>query len=307
MSDRGCYLPEGDDKLASEYSNAPLEGFAVSLEQLLQWQQKPAPFTPGEPLFWDDPYISGQMLAAHLDPCTDTASRRLETIDHSVAWLVETQGLHSGDAVLDLGCGPGLYAARLAERGLRVTGVDFSRSSIDYARRYAQEKHLDIVYRLQDYLTIEDERAFDVVLLIYGDFCPLAPEQRSFLLRNIHRALKIGGYFILDVTTRRHREKHGIKNAWYVAENGFWRPGRHLVLELGFDYPEHDLYLDQYIVVETRGKPFVYRNWFQDYNRESITAELSAGHFEVCGIWGDLTGALWTEDGEWLGIMARRN
>ena len=79
------------------------------LARLADLQQKPAPFTPGEPLFWDDPHISSQMLTVHLSPDVDAASRRPETIDRSVGWLITTLKLNPGDAVLDLGCGPGLY------------------------------------------------------------------------------------------------------------------------------------------------------------------------------------------------------
>ena len=35
--------------------------------------------------------------------------------------------------------------------------------------------------------------------------------------------------FVLDVTTRAHRRRVGARNRWYVAESGFWKPGRHLV------------------------------------------------------------------------------
>ena len=277
------------------------------LSQLVQLQQKPAPFTPGEPLFWDDPHISGQLLAAHLDPHTDAASRRPETIARTVAWLVEALGLQPGHAVLDLGCGPGLYAARLAERGMRVTGVDYSQRSIAYATRYAREHHLDIVYRYQDYLTLDDEGQFDAALLIYGDFCPLAPERRARLLQNVHRALKAGGSFALDVSTRAHRKRHGLGNAWYVSPGGFWRPGPHLVLEQGFDYPEQSIYLDQYIVIEADGTLAVYRNWFQDYTPQAIASELEAGGFAVQGMWGDLAGTPYDPDTEWIGVIARKD
>lgn len=40
----------------------------LDLSWLQQLRQRPAPFTPGDPLFWDDPHISRQMLAIHLDP-----------------------------------------------------------------------------------------------------------------------------------------------------------------------------------------------------------------------------------------------
>ncbi|NTU54630.1 MAG: hypothetical protein HGA79_00090 [Anaerolineales bacterium] len=46
------------------------------ISQLIELQQKPEPFTPGEPLFWDDPHISKQMLDVHLNPNIEAASRK---------------------------------------------------------------------------------------------------------------------------------------------------------------------------------------------------------------------------------------
>jgi SAM-dependent methyltransferase len=215
--------------------------------------------------------------------------------------------LKPGDAVLDLGCGPGLYAAQLAGRGLHVTGVDFSRRSIDYARQYAADHGLAIDYRCQNYLALDEPPIYDAVLLIYGDLCPLAPEPRDALLDHIFRALKPGGTFVFDVTTRMHRARHGVKNGWSIASSGgFWKPGPHLVLEQGFDYPEHDTYLDQYIVIEADGRLSVYRNWFLDYSLETITPVLEARGFAVRGYWNDLTGTPYTPDTEWIGLAAQK-
>jgi SAM-dependent methyltransferase len=278
----------------------------LDVERLRQLQQRPPPFTPGEPLFWDDPHISEQMLKSHLDPNTEAASRRPETIDHMVAWLVETLDLAAGDRVIDLGCGPGLYAARLAERGMQVTGVDYSRRSIAYATEYAAAHDLPVEYRYQDYLTLADRAAYEAALLIYGDFCVLPPGQRTRLLLRVRRALVPGGRFALDVTTRTLRARHGLRSGWYAVETGFWKPGPHLVLEQGFDYPEQSLYLDQYVVIEADGTISVYRNWFQDYDMAAIAAELEGNGFEIEGVWGDLTGTPYTEESEWIGVVARR-
>ncbi|MBP7961029.1 MAG: class I SAM-dependent methyltransferase [Caldilineaceae bacterium] len=279
----------------------------MNLEQLKPYLEKPDPFTPGEELFWDDPHISAQMLKTHLDPTSDRASRRPETIDRVVDWLVKTLTLQPGAAVLDLGCGPGLYAARLAQRDLTVTGVDYSRRSIAYAQEFAQENGLEIDYRYQNYLDLADENCFDVAMLIYGDFCPLSPEQRSRLLANIYRALKPGGYFVLDVTTPTHRRKVGSSNGWYLVETGFWKPGPHLVLDEGFAYPEQSIFLDQAIVIDGSGDVSVYRNWFQDFTLETITAELEAGDFVVQSVWNDLVGTPFSEDTEWIGIVATKD
>jgi SAM-dependent methyltransferase len=275
------------------------------IAQLIELQHKPEPFTPGEPLFWNDPHISSQMLQFHLDPNVEAASRRPETIDRSVAWVIETLSLKEGDSVLDLGCGPGLYAYRLARAGLQVTGVDYSRRSIEYATGYANENNLDITYRYEDYLDLQDENQYDAALLIYGDFCPLSPKQRSRLLQNVHRALKPGGKFVLDVSTRELRKKYGNRNGWQALGTGFWKPGPHLVLEEGFDYPGQSLWLDQYTVIEADGKVSVYRNWFQDYTPETIRTELEQNHFAVAGLWSDLTGSPHAPESEWIGVIAQ--
>lgn len=273
------------------------------ISQLIGLQQRPAPFTLGEPLFWDDPHISAQMLEAHLNPDIDAASHSPETIDRSVKWLIENLALKAGDSVLDLGCGPGLYASRLARVGLQVTGVDYSRRSIDYAVKYASENILNITYRYQNYLELNNDNKYDAALLIYGDFCPLDPEQRTTLLKNIHHALKPNGKFVLDVSTREHRRKHGNKNRWQALESGFWKPTPYLLLEEGFDYPEQSIWLDQYTIIEADGKISVYRNWFQDYTPETITNELAQNGFVVENLWGDLTGKPLFPESEWIGLI----
>lgn len=277
----------------------------ISIDQIINLQEPPPVFTPGESEFWTDPYIARQMLKAHLDPNVDLASRRPETIRRTVDWILVTAKLKVGDDLLDLGCGPGLYAERFAQAGLNVTGVDFSQNSIDYARSSAEKEKLPIDYRCQNYLDLEDSNSFDAAVLIFGDFCPLNPEQRRKLLANVHRALRANGVFILDVSTPNVHAFDPAVNHWYAAANGFWRAAPHLVLEQHFFYPG-DIALDQYLVIEGSGEVTVYRNWFQDYTSQTITRELEANGFRVESLWGDLTGSPYREDGQWMGAAARR-
>jgi len=88
----------------------------MDFKELLKYSKQPEVFAMGTSNFWDDPYISKNMLAAHLNPDWDAASRRPRTIDKTVAWINDNF-LHGQSTVLDLGCGPGLYAERLAKLG----------------------------------------------------------------------------------------------------------------------------------------------------------------------------------------------
>ena len=276
------------------------------LSVLIELPIRPRLYEPGESLFWNDPHISKGMLEAHLNPDNDAASRKHKTIDKEVTHLISSGVLKPGDKVLDLGCGPGLYSSRLAKKGIKVTGIDISKNSLDYARHYAAEKGLDIYYRLINFFDIDYSEIFDAIIQVEGELNTFSDDKRDELLAKLRNALRPGGHLIFDVTTRAQRTKKGLKNNWYVSDGGFWRPDKHLVLERGFDYPEDSVWLNQYIVVDTADIT-VYRNWFHDYDLDTIREVIQNAGFDVIETWNDLTGSQYSKDGEWLAIVAKRN
>jgi 2-polyprenyl-3-methyl-5-hydroxy-6-metoxy-1,4-benzoquinol methylase len=124
----------------------PISGDKLDFAALRRACLRPEPFAPGEPLFWDDDHISQQMLAVHLDPENDLASRKPDTIERTVQWLLDYLRLQPGDRILDLGCGPGVYCERFSRAGLAVSGIDFSRRSIEFARAQAARDGRAIEY-----------------------------------------------------------------------------------------------------------------------------------------------------------------
>jgi len=79
-----------------------------------------------EPDHWFEP------LADHLGAAYLRYSFTKGTANE-VAFLVDALGLEPGVRVLDVGCGPGRHARALAERGVRVHGVDISQRFVDLA------------------------------------------------------------------------------------------------------------------------------------------------------------------------------
>jgi 2-polyprenyl-3-methyl-5-hydroxy-6-metoxy-1,4-benzoquinol methylase len=92
------------------------------------------------------------MLNYHLNESIDVSSRNKNFIEESVEWIVSRFNVDKNTDIADFGCGPGLYTTRLAEKGARVTGIDFSNNSIAYAKQVAAEKALKIEYVLTNYL-----------------------------------------------------------------------------------------------------------------------------------------------------------
>lgn len=89
-------------------------------------------------------------------------------------------------------------------------------------------------------------------------------------------------------------------------KGGFWRPGRHLVLEEGFDYPENDTWLNQYIVADKDETVKIYRLWLHDYSLETISRALKQSGFKIEQVWNSLLGEPYREGGDWIAVAARK-
>lgn len=272
------------------------------MKQIVALSNKPNVFERGAGSIWTEEHIAKQMLKAHLDKTSDGASRNIEAIEKTVHFINKI--IKKNSTILDLGCGPGLYAERLFQLGHSITGIDFSENTIQYARNHAKQENLQIEYRCEDMFQLNYNKQFDVVMQIYGEINTFSDYEREQIFRIVRDALKPEGVFIFDVTTPIHRKKSGLSKKWYVSESGFWRENRHLVLEEGFAY-EDNIWLDQYIVMDEE-EIKVYRNWFHNYTKEDIeTIVLEAGFTKV-NVINSLTGESDSNETEWLTVIAEK-
>lgn len=275
------------------------------LNTLMTLLEKPPVYTKMEHAFWDDDYISEQMLKAHLDPDFEGASRKLEFIRNSAAWIQAALPPSRYPSLLDVGCGPGIYAEHFSAAGYRVTGIDFSRRSIGYARDSADRLGLDIRYLCLDYLTMDFEKAFDFATMIYCDYGVLSPADRQILLKNVYRCLRPGGRFLLDVFSMAVFDRFKEGQTWEVCENGgFWSGSKYAALNGAYQYPD-GVSLEQTVVVTER-ETAVYYLWNTYFTEASLAAEAAKAGFKICGLYGDVAGAPYKKDAPTIAVLLER-
>ncbi|MDH3349118.1 MAG: class I SAM-dependent methyltransferase [Desulfobulbaceae bacterium] len=275
--------------------------------KLKEINSRPKPFeiyTADE--LWTNEYTAKQMLEYHLNEDIDLSSRNPRFIDRSVEWLVSLIGGGDGAEVADFGCGPGLYAKRLAECGAKVTGIDFSSNSLKYAREIAEREKLSIDYVHENYLDFETPKSFDLVMMIMCDFCALSPKQRKIMLNKFYSILKPGGSVVLDVHSLNffnQREEAAIYELNQL--NGFWSPDDYYCFVNTFKYEDDKVTLDKYTIIEPMLTRTVY-NWLQCYSKESLRTEFMSNGFEVEGIYSDVAGTVFDPKSPEMAIVARK-
>lgn len=94
------------------------------------------------------------------------------------AVVAERLAPQPGERVLDLACGTGAVAERLARAGAQVIGVDFAPELVETAKRRADELGLDIEYEVGDAEDLRfDDASFDAVASSFGIM--FAPDQAA--------------------------------------------------------------------------------------------------------------------------------
>jgi len=222
-----------------------------TLIDIVDRDERPAPWVEGDNIPWNDPAFSERMLREHLSQEHDLASRKTATIDGHVDWIFsEILGGRPG-RVLDLGCGPGLYAQRLARRGCECVGLDFSPASIRHATGEAAVSGLRCRYVHGDLRDRDFGRGFDVVMMIYGQFNVFPKTVGMEILKKALAALVPGGRLLLELQSAEQIATGGQAGpTWYAASAGLFSDRPHLVLQESFWDDEASASTVRFIVID---------------------------------------------------------
>ncbi len=180
-----------------------------------------------------------------------------------------------GSTVLDLACGRGRHALYLSQLGFDVTGLDFSKSNIEYARKLESD-HLSffqhdmrLPYRVNYYQYIFN------FFTSFGYFDCV--EQHLSSLKNIFLGLKPGGVFVLDFMNS-HLERRKL----VVDER---REVDGLTFKIHRRMDDHHIF--KTITFENDGRSNVFREKVRSFQLDEIKDLLEASGFQGLQAYGN--------------------
>ncbi len=221
-----------------------------------------------------------------------------ERTNREIEFLVKELELTKTMKILDLACGHGRHANRLAELGFDVTGVDINHGFLRIAKKGAKQKGVKPQFIKQDMRKISFKEEFDRVILLFTSFGYFEDEENFRVLKNVARALKPGGLFCFDTFNRDAFLKNFLP--YIVVEKG-----KDLMIDrISFDGTTGRVYNKRIIIRNGKRKdaPFFVRL----YNPTEIMDLLNKAGLTIHKIYADWESKPFTTDSRRMIIIAKK-
>ncbi len=242
--------------------------------------------------WYEDDAFWVAMATALFDP------ERLAGTRDEVDALMALTGMVPGMRVLDLCCGPGRHSVELAQRGMRVTGVDRTRPYLRRARRKAKRLGLSVDFVEQDMREPLGCARFDVAINLFTSFGYFeAPSDDLRVLANLRQALAPGGVLLIDTVGREFVLRTWKDRDWAeLPEGGYVLQERRLEREDSW-------VVNRWILVREGGSE-EYTIGHRVYSAAELVALLESVGFASVQVFGSLDGDPCDETAQRLVLVA---
>ena len=221
-----------------------------------------------------------------------------EATEKEVRTLVSVLGLDRPIKILDLACGYGRHANRLAALGHQVTGLDLTDGFLEIARNDARKRGVQVDYHQGDMRFLDLDSEFDLILCLFTAFGYFEDHENLQVLHHIARALKPDGRFVLDIQNRDRYMQIMLPSIINEKE------GNLMVDRPSFDIQTGRLYNRRFVIRDgvRRDKPFYVRL----YSLTEIRELLRQAGFMIDQVLGSWDGTPIALDSRRMVIIARK-
>jgi ubiquinone/menaquinone biosynthesis C-methylase UbiE len=212
--------------------------------------------------------------------------------------------------VLDLACGIGRHSVCFAARGMRVTGLDYSKPFLAQAQKTARAARQKITFVHGDMRKVSAYFApdsFDLAVCVYtsfGYFARRSDDQK--VLRSVYRVLRPGGAFVVN-TVNRSAAVERLRSPISLGSEPL--PTVFVIDQARYDRQTKQTVATWTIIDTRRSKARVVRKSFRVnvYSHAELKRLLTTAGFEIESVWGMLPGGRFDPKTTWhQTILARK-
>lgn len=213
-----------------------------------------------------------------------TIPRDVERVtEREALFIQDSLSLQHGSRILDLACGFGRHAIALTQRKLEIVGLDLSMALLQRALQDAQRRNLSIKFVHGDMRSMNFNEIFDGCYLWQSSFGYFDDVTNFKVLKDIARALKPGGRFLIDVMNR----------DYVIADmpSRCWWEGRDCIFleEVDFDYSRSILHTKRSFIYEDGSPPLEQNSFVRLYGMHEMMQLLKNAGFRLIEVSGGLS------------------
>jgi SAM-dependent methyltransferase len=214
--------------------------------------------------------------------------------------LVRMLQLEQGRKILDLACGFGRHSILLAQRGFHVTGYDLSESFLKKARELADTLKVQLDLKQGDMREIPYVDEFDAVINMFTAFGFFDSEQEDLqVLKGVHKALKPGGQFLIDVINRDNLLQISVPRRWMRENHAY------MLEERVFDFFTSRLEMTNRLILPS-GEVKEANYSFRLYTLTEMIGLLNSAGLVLTDVYGDFGGAIYNATSPRMIVVAQK-
>ena len=209
------------------------------------------------------------------------------------------------ELLLDLACGTGGFSNQMALNDIEVIGVDISEEMLGIARENSYDLGVDVLYLCQDAAKLDLFGTVDGAICCMDSLNHITDiEKLEKAIENVSLFLEKDCLFIFDVNTP-YKHKNILGNNTFVIEED----DVFCVWQNEYDSENELTYINLDFFAEDNGVYERYSESFSEkaYGIDTLSSLANKHHFDVIGIFDDMSENALREDSERMIFVLRKN